>query len=142
MSIPRYTVSAMGRHVKEQRAVLRSRPGSPGSCLAHKESSKSPFLPAFLPLSSCSCTSSRPSLFRPSFRILPSRSSSRVSSSVERPFLAALSHANARTKRNCSRGPSGPQPACLPVPFIFLLFLLLSASSFIWPNLIHQRDPI
>lgn len=36
------------------------RPGSSGSCLAHKESSKSPFLPTFLPSSSRSCTSSKP----------------------------------------------------------------------------------
>lgn len=81
---PRYKVSTIGRHVKEQRAVLRSRPGSPGSCLAHKESSKSPFLPAFLPLSSCSCTSSRPSslpsLFpRPSLSPSPSYLFSRTS---------------------------------------------------------------
>lgn len=82
MSIRRYTVSAMGRHVKEQRTVLRSRPDSPGSCLAHKESSKSPFLPAFLPMSFCSCTSSR--------SLLSSVLSVPLSASFLLPFLPLL----------------------------------------------------
>lgn len=61
----------MKRHVKEQSALSCFPPSSPGSCLAHKESSKSPFLPTFLPLVLLLLLpKSQPPLFRPSFRVL------------------------------------------------------------------------
>lgn len=61
-------------HVKEQSVLSCFPPSSPGSCLAHKESSKSPFLPIFLPPSfSCSgCRSLNLSSVLPSFRVPPS----------------------------------------------------------------------
>lgn len=126
-SIPQCSVSAIGigdTYRRTETVKERKRDGAtqcrflrlalaPGSCLAHKESSKSPFLPTFLPLSSCSCFSSR-NLF-PSVPLLPRLSSLNGPSSLpSAPFLAALPHANARTKRNCSRGSSGPPPARVP----------------------------
>lgn len=48
-------------------------------------------------------------------------------------FFATFPHANARTKHNCSRGPPVSLLRSSRFPFV---------SSFIWPNLIHQRDPI
>lgn len=103
----------MKRHVKERSVLSCFPPSSPGSCLAHKESSKSPFLPIFLPLVlSLPLPKSQP-LFRPSLFSRPSFSSSfssllasQLLSSV--PFSLLSPHANARTKRNCSRGPSSP----------------------------------
>lgn len=67
-----------------------------------------------MPSSSRSCTSSKlPPSFLLSlfpFRVALARPHEVPFSIPSAPFLAALPHANVRTKRNCSRGPSGPHP--------------------------------
>lgn len=114
----------MKRHVKEQSVLSCFPPSSPGSCLAHKESSKSLFLPIFLPLVLLLRLPKSQPLFRPSLFSRPSLPpilipfASQLLSSA--PFSLLSPHANARTKRNCSRGSSSPHlTRVLPDPLLY-----------------------
>lgn len=123
-------VGSVGRNIRRRTRLRRRRKGNQvcrvpeklGGCLAHKESSKSPFLPTFLPSPRSACSSSwllskeRRFVLRPVSSLFPHPF---VSASFALTlFFTALQHANARTKRNCSRGP----------PFS-LAFLPVSPSS-------------
>jgi len=108
-------------------------PRSPGSCLAHKESSESPFLPDLFAIVLQLLRLVEASSVSLSLRLPPPSSCRGVPSSLpSAPFLAALPHANARTKRNCSRGPSGPLARVPPGP-PRVPVLGSPSSSFIWP---------
>lgn len=146
---PIRSVSVMKRHVKEQSVLSCFPPSSPGSCLAHKESSKSPFLPTFLPLVLLLLLPKSPKpLSRPSFRVLPSRPHPFLRPSSLEPLSRCsprmLMHARSAT---VLAGPPVltrvlPDPLLYPVLPSFSRLSSSQASSFIWPNLIHQRDPI